>query len=68
MRVNRLTLIKYLTEKNKVDNIIKKEVQAFKANMEEIDKKYSIVLDEYVIQLNLCMNIKIRLMSLFVLE
>jgi hypothetical protein len=68
MRVNRLTLIKYLTEKNKVDNIIKKEVQAFKANMEEIDKKYSIVLDEYLIQLNLCMNIKIRLMSLFVLE
>jgi hypothetical protein len=26
--------------------------------MEEIDKKYSIVLDEYLIQLNLCMNKK----------
>jgi hypothetical protein len=47
-------LDKYLAEKSKIDQIIKKEVQFFKNNMEEIDKRYTIVLNEYLIQMSLC--------------
>jgi hypothetical protein len=58
------SLESYLTEKNKIDSIVKKDIASYKLNLEEIDKKYFIAYNNYKEQLDLCKNLKGKLDNL----
>jgi len=58
------SLESYLTEKNKIDSIVKKDIASYKLNLEEIDKKYSTAYNNYKEQLDLCRNLKGKLDNL----
>jgi hypothetical protein len=54
-------LEKYLTEKNKIETIKNKDIEYFKKDLEEIDKKYTNALKSYLEQLQNCSHIKGKL-------
>lgn len=58
------SLESYLTEKNKIDNIVKKDIASYKLNIEEIDRKYSVSYNNYKEQLDFCKNLKGKLDNL----
>lgn len=54
----------YVSEKNKLEEISKKDVKKYKQIMEEIDKKYAIHLKIYLEQMTICQENKNRIHSL----
>ncbi len=44
----------YIFEKSKIDDIVKKEIEFYKKNMEDIDKKYSIAMNGFLEQNKTC--------------
>jgi hypothetical protein len=54
-------LERYIFEKNKIDVIVKKEIEFFKKNMEEIDKKYVTAMNWFLEQNKLCQGKKKQL-------
>jgi hypothetical protein len=51
----------YIFEKSKIDVIVKKEIEFYKKNMEEIDKKYSIAMNNFLDHNKLCQSKKKQL-------
>ncbi len=60
----RIPLERYIFEKNKIDVIVKKEIENSKKNMEEIDKKYTIAMNSFLDQNKLCQGKKNQLEKL----
>jgi hypothetical protein len=50
-----------MSEKNKIESIVKKDINSYKLVMEEIDRKYAMAYKNYKDQLMMCQNVKRKL-------